>query len=114
MEDELSQAFSMFSNIKLCPLEGCSSVVWKYFEFSSCNGKIVEPDKKKRTFVHCKVLTKVLKYTGNTTNLRCHLQHNHRSEYKNILDAEAQEKEAARTYQTSPMGFVDLLVKISK
>ena len=95
MEDESSQASST-SNIELCPLEGCSSAVWKYFGFPSRDGKFVEPDKKKRTSVHCKVCAKVLKYTGNTTNLRYHLQHNHRSEYKNMLDAEAPEKEAAR------------------
>ena len=39
---------------------------------------------------------KVLKYVGNTTNLRYHIQHNHRSEYKNMLNAEAPEKEAAQ------------------
>ena len=94
MEDELSQASSTSSNIELCPLEGCGSAVWKYFRFPSCDGKFVEPDKKKRTSVHCKVCTKVLKYTGNTTNLQYH-QHNYQSEYKNMLDAEAPEKEAA-------------------
>ena len=52
MEDESSQASSTSSNIELCPLEGCSSAVWKYFGFPSRDGKFVEPDKKKRTSVH--------------------------------------------------------------
>ena len=97
MEDEsLEVSSSASSNIELLPLEGCSSVVWKYFGFPSRDGKFLELDKKKRTSVHCKICAKVLKYTGNTTNLRYHIQHNHRSEYKNMLEAEAPEKEAAR------------------
>ena len=30
------------------PLEGSSSVVWKYFGFKESNGKFVEPNKKMR------------------------------------------------------------------
>ena len=98
MKDELSQASSTSSNIEFCLLEGCSSAVWKYFRFPSHDGKFVEPDKKKQMSVHCKVCTKVLKYTSNTINLRHDLQCNHQSEYKNMLNAEALEKEAARKW----------------
>ena len=98
MKDELSQASSTSSNIEFCLLEGCSSAVWKYFRFPSHDGKFVEPDKKKQMSVHCKVCAKVLKYTSNTINLRHDLQCNHQSEYKNMLNAEALEKEAARKW----------------
>jgi len=33
-------------------------------------------------------------YTGNTTNLQYHIQHNHQSEYKNMLETEAPKKKA--------------------
>ena len=40
---------------ELLPLEGCSSAIWKYFGFPSRDGKFLEPDKRKRTSVNCKV-----------------------------------------------------------
>jgi len=45
-----------------------------YFDFRAKDEKIMESDKKQRTSVHCKLCAKVLKYTGNTTNLRFHLE----------------------------------------
>lgn len=42
---------------ELLPLEGDVSTVWKYFGFPARNGKFLEPDKKKRKQVHCKILS---------------------------------------------------------
>ena len=67
------------------------------FGFSSKDGKFVELDKNKRTSVHCKLCAKVLKYAGNTTNLRYHLEHSHRAEFQALQLAQASEKEAGRT-----------------
>ena len=76
------------SDTDYLPLPGATSEVWKYFGFPAINGKhsneylsyiiiiigkFIEPDKKKRTSVHCKLCPKVLKYSGCTTNLRYHL-----------------------------------------
>ena len=83
--------------VELLPLEGATSGVWRYFGFPSKEGKFVEPDKNKRTSVHCKLCTKVLKYAGNTTNLRYHLEHSHRAEFQALQLAQASEKEAGRT-----------------
>ena len=69
----------------------------RYFGFPSKDGKFVEPDKNKRMSVHCKLCAKVLKYAGNTTNLRHHLEHSHRAEFQALQLAQALEKEAGRT-----------------
>jgi len=92
----LQMSSSTSSNIELLPLEGCSSVVWEYFGFPSCKGKFLKLDKKKQTSIHCKICGEVLKYTGNTTNLQYHIQHGHQSEYKNMMETEAPEKQVAR------------------
>jgi len=41
------------------PLEGAVSAVWKFFGFPARNGKIPEPDKRKRKRVHCKICQRV-------------------------------------------------------
>ena len=79
--------------VELSPLEGATSGVWRYFGFPSKDGKFVEPDKNKRTSVHCKLCAKVLKYAGNTTNLRYHLKHSHSAEFEALQLAQALEKE---------------------
>ena len=47
---------------ELLPLEGAVSAVWKYFGFPARNGKFLEPDKKKRKQVHCKICRCVFSY----------------------------------------------------
>ena len=64
---------------KLLPLEGCKSEVWKHFGFPAKDGKFIEPDKKKRKDVFCKICYQPLKYCGNTTNLIYHLREKHQS-----------------------------------
>ena len=66
----------------LLPFEGATSAVWSYFGFPDKDGKFVEPDKRKRMSVHCKLCAKVVKYTGNTTNLRFHLERSHRPQFQ--------------------------------
>ena len=62
------------STSELLPLEGSSSAVWKYFGFPSKDGKITV-EKKKRTEVHCKICTKVLKYNcSGLTELIVHVR----------------------------------------
>ena len=74
-------ATSESARVELLPLEGSVSPVWKYFGFPAENGKFLEPDKKKRKRVHCKLCHRVFSYVHNTTNLRQHLQESHRVEY---------------------------------
>ena len=57
----------------------------------------MEPDKNKRTSVHCKLCANILKYAGNTTNLRYHLKHSHRAEFQALQLAQASEKEVGQT-----------------
>ena len=58
----------------LLPLEGSKSAVWNHFGFPAKDGQFVEPDKKKRNLVHCKLCGKRVKYSGNTTNFGVELQ----------------------------------------
>ena len=69
-------------DLQVLPLEGSKSEVWKYFGFPAANGKFIEPDKKKRKEVLCKILgcTKNnVTYSGNTSNMRFHIQQYHPS-----------------------------------
>ena len=66
----------------LTRLEGSKSIVWDFFVFPSKDGKYIEPDKKKRTEVHCQSCKQILKYSGNTTNPRFHLDSHHCKEFK--------------------------------
>ena len=79
------------SSTELLPL--ATSGVWRYFGFPLKDGKFLEPDKKKRTSVHCKLCTK---YAENTTNLRYHLEHNHRSEFQALQVSQEPQREAAQ------------------
>ena len=57
------------------PLEGSISVAWKYFGFKESNGKFVEPDKKMRKEVFCRICgcLKKVKYSKNTSNMLFYL-----------------------------------------
>ena len=66
----------------LTRLEGSKSIVWDFFVFPRKDGKYIEPDKKKRTEVHCQSCKQILKYSGNTTNPRFHLDSHHCKEFK--------------------------------
>ena len=69
------------SDVENLPLEKAKSPVWRFFGFPARGGKFIEPDKKKRTSVHCKMCKQELSYKGNTTNMLVHFQYNHRREY---------------------------------
>ena len=60
----------------------------------------MESDKKKRTSIHCKLCQKVLKYAGNTTNLRYHLQLSHRAEFL-LLQRQPADKDKMKQLSTS-------------
>ena len=45
---EEADSLTIDEEFNTLPLEGSSSVVWKYFGFKESNGKFVEPDKKTR------------------------------------------------------------------
>lgn len=49
-------------------------------------GKFLEPNKKERKTVYCKLCPKVLKYSGKTTNLWFHLESSHRAEFKLLIE----------------------------
>ena len=55
-------------NGNLQPLEGATSVVWKFFGFDADkDGRIFVTEKRKRTTVSCNHCNKKLKYTGVLT-----------------------------------------------
>ena len=86
---------------ELLPLEGAVRTVWKYFRFPAQNGKFLEPDKKKRKQVHCKLCHRAFSYVHNTTNMWQHLQESHRVEYLEAKSASThQESEKARMHPT--------------
>ena len=64
-------------------------------------GKFVDSDKKKRTSVHCKICPKVLKYAGNTTNLRYHLQLSHRAKFLLLLQQQLADKDKTKQLSTN-------------
>ena len=84
----------MASQVELLPPVGATSKAWDYFGFPAkdgmheifknfciiyfiITGKFIEPNKKERKLVYCKLCPKELKYCGNTTNLRNHLEGSH-------------------------------------
>ena len=64
------------------PLEASTSLVWKYFGFPSKDGQIIEQDKKKRSKVHCKLCSNIIKHSGNTSN--SHLKEHHNSVFLSL------------------------------
>ena len=79
----------------LLPLEGSTSEVWKHFGFPAKNGKYIKGDKKKRTKVCCKLCNNSLKYSGNTQNLRAHLEQDHKTDFLALLEAEKEKLKAS-------------------
>ena len=53
-------------------------------------GKFIEPNKKERKYVNCKLCPKVLKYSGNTSNMRFHLESSHKAEFKVLQQSDKQ------------------------
>ena len=106
------------SDTDYLPLPGATSEVWKYFGFPAINGKhsneylsyilfiiiiigkFIEPDKKKRTSVHCKLCPKVLKYSGCTTNLRYHLELSHKTQF-DLLNKPKERNQSSGTNQAT-------------
>ena len=76
---------------ELLPLEGSSSAVWRHFGFPSKDGKIVA-EKKKRHEVHCKVCFRIIKYNGNTTNMRFHLKEHHKTVFMSLPKSDSGKK----------------------
>ena len=80
---ELKMALiSVEDQLELLPLENSTSLVWIFFGFPSCDGKMIERDKKKRKRVFCKLCKRNYSYVGNTTNLWQHLEESHIEEYR--------------------------------
>ena len=59
-----------------------------YYLLYNITGKFIEPNKKERKLVYCKLCPKELKYCGNTTNLRNHLEGSHSAEFKLVQQYE--------------------------
>ena len=76
-----SQASSSENVIQFLPLEHSTSKIWKYFGFPARDGIFLETDKRKRNEVTCKVCKKKFKYSGNTSNMRLHLQSSHPTDF---------------------------------
>ena len=78
---------------ELLPLEGSKSEIWKHFGFPAKDGKFVQPDKKIRKEVFCRICYKPLKYCGNTTNLHYHLKEHHHSVHLSLASKANKDKE---------------------
>ena len=63
-------------------------------------GKFIEPDKKQRKNVNCKLCPKVLKYNGNTSNMRFHLESSHKAEFKVLQQSEKHKDTGNNIQQT--------------
>ena len=72
------------SDCDLLKLDSATSTVWNYFGFPAKDGKFLEPDKKKRNRVCCKLCGRDFSYVGNTTNMWQHLKEAHHSEYHGL------------------------------
>lgn len=71
------------SDCELLQLDKATSTVWQYFGFPAKEGKFLEPDKKKRNRVCCKLCSRDFSYVGNTTNMWQHLKEAHPCAYAN-------------------------------
>ena len=80
--------------VELLPLENSTSVVWKFFGFPSCDGKMMESDKKKRKRVFCKLCKRDYSYVGNTTNLWQHLEEGHINEFRQAKEESKKDNES--------------------
>ena len=72
---EEADSLTINEEFKALPLEGSSSVVWKYFGFKESNEKFVEPNKKTQKEVFCRICgrLKKVKYSENTSNMLFYL-----------------------------------------
>ena len=83
VQKETSVCQSTMSDCELLQLDKATSTVWKYFGFPAKEGKFLEPEKKKRNGVCCKLCTLDFSYVGNTTNMWQHLKETYPCEYSN-------------------------------
>ena len=92
-----THSFAEEDLVTLLPLENSTSVVWKHFGFPSRDEKMIEPDKKKRKRVFCKLCKRDYSYVGNTTNLWQHLEECHVETYREAKEEakQASEKESS-------------------
>ena len=72
---EEADSMTIDEEFNTLPLEGSSSMVWKYFGFKESNGKFVEPNKKARKEVFCQICERLkkVKYRKNTSNMLFYL-----------------------------------------
>ena len=94
------------SEDELLPLEGAKSAgVWRHFGILAWDGKFIEPDKRKRKELVCKLCHQCLKYSGNTTNLHFHLHEHHPSEFGSLQSHDSHEKQSSRPVLTVAEAF---------
>ncbi|XP_033634973.1 zinc finger BED domain-containing protein 4-like isoform X1 [Asterias rubens] len=78
-------AFELMSSKHLLKKKKSKSDVWKFFGFKT------DPEDETKVLDHSKVMCALceilLPFSGNTTNLRCHLQARHPSDYCEVQDA---------------------------
>ena len=95
----------------LLPLQGSKSQVWKHFGFPAKDGEIIEK-KKDRKIVTCKLCFKNIKFSGNTTNLRFHLNEHHRSAYESLPVDDKSSKQSTSTSQCTILQAMNATQKI--
>ena len=78
-------AFELMRSKHLLKKKKSKSDVWKFFGFKT------DPEDETKVLDHSKVVCALceilLPFSGNTTNLRCHLQARHPSDYCEVQDA---------------------------
>ena len=81
-QKDTSACRSTTSDCELLQLDKAANAVCQYFGFLPRKG-FIEPDKKKRNMVCCKLCSHDFSYVGNTTNMWQHLKEAHTSVYVN-------------------------------
>ena len=75
-------------------LKRLKSVVWKYFGIERSSNGTVQKDSR----VICKLCSEKVAHSGRTTNLKNHLQTNHRAQYEELYGSEDTEQTLMNTF----------------
>ena len=78
--------------------KGKSSIVWNYFEFHTNKDGIKDDEKR----VVCRLCERSIAFSGNTTNLKQHLQNHHPS----VLSSYSTSDESSRQTTLESMAFI--------
>ena len=80
------------NELNVLPLQRSKNKVWSYFGFPAVDERYREEGKKQQKEMICCVVgcKKIIKYSGNTTNLLFQLQHMHSIAYDKVMQDQKQ------------------------